>query len=74
MSEHAAQPVNLTPDEVAAELRCRVEKVYRLCATGELPSFRFGGRRLIARADLDGYIDGLKGRRVATVTHLRRRP
>jgi excisionase family DNA binding protein len=50
----------LTPDEVAEMLRCRPEKIYRLCATKELPSIRFGGRRLISRADLDTYLTTLR--------------
>jgi excisionase family DNA binding protein len=55
-----SEPHYLTPDEVAELLRCRPEKIYRLCATKELPSIRFGGRRLIDRADLDAYLKSLK--------------
>lgn len=50
----------LTPDEVAALLRCKPEKIYRLCAEKELVSLRFGGRRLIAKSDLDAYLEKLK--------------
>jgi excisionase family DNA binding protein len=56
----AVELTYLTPDEVAELLRCQPEKIYRLCASGELPSLRFGGRRLIDRADLDAYIASLK--------------
>lgn len=50
----------LTPDEVAAILRCRPEKIYRLCADKALKSLRFGGRRLIARTELERYIAELE--------------
>lgn len=60
MTGPADMPEYLLPDEVATLLRCRPEKIYRLCATRELPSIRFGGRRLIDRKDLDKYIASLK--------------
>lgn len=52
--------VYLTPDEVAEMLRCRPEKIYRLCAEKKLPSIRFEGRRLIPKADLDEYLEKLR--------------
>jgi excisionase family DNA binding protein len=73
MIERADQAEYLTADEVAELLRCQPEKVYRLCAAGRLPSFKFGGRRLIDRADLDGYIAALKSRTLAAVTPIGRR-
>ena len=39
-------PTFLTADELAAILRCQPEKVYRLAASGELPSYKIEGRRL----------------------------
>lgn len=51
-----AEPQYLTPDEVADLLRCNPEKIYRICGEGKLRSFRFEGRRLIDRKDLDAYI------------------
>jgi excisionase family DNA binding protein len=39
-------PKFLTSDELAEVLRCRPEKVYRLAASGELPSYKVEGRRL----------------------------
>jgi excisionase family DNA binding protein len=36
----------LTVDELASVLRCQPEKVYRLAARGELPSYKVEGRRL----------------------------
>jgi excisionase family DNA binding protein len=42
----AAFPTFITVDELAAVLRCQPEKVYRLAARGELPSYKLEGRRL----------------------------
>ena len=42
----ATMPTFLTADELAAILRCQPEKVYRLAAHGELPSYKIEGRRL----------------------------
>jgi excisionase family DNA binding protein len=42
----AVLPTFLTVDELAAVLRCQPEKVYRLAARGELPSYKVEGRRL----------------------------
>ena len=39
-------PTFLTVDELASVLRCQPEKVYRLAARGELPSYKVEGRRL----------------------------
>jgi excisionase family DNA binding protein len=39
-------PKFLTVDELAEALRCQPEKVYRLAARGELPSYKVEGRRL----------------------------
>src|SRR5712691_10554621 len=39
-------PTFLTVDELAVVLRCQPEKVYRLAAGGELPSYKVEGRRL----------------------------
>ncbi len=43
-------------------LRCQPEKVYRLAARGELPSYKVEGRRLFDRAEVAAW---LEGRRVA---------
>ena len=43
-------PTFLTADELAVVLRCKPEKVYRLAASGELPSYKVEGRRLSSRA------------------------
>lgn len=47
--------------EVAALLGGSSERwVWTLVNTGALPSFKAGGRRLVARTDLLAYIDGLR--------------
>lgn len=53
-------PTFLTADELAVILRCQPEKVYRLAAHGELPSYKVQGRRLF---DHDEVAQWLKGRR-----------
>jgi excisionase family DNA binding protein len=50
-------PTFLTVDELAAVLRCQPEKVYRLAARGELPSYKVEGRRLFAEADVVGWLE-----------------
>jgi excisionase family DNA binding protein len=56
----ATLPTFLTVDELAAVLRCQPEKVYRLAARGELPSYKVEGRRLFDRGEL---ADWLQSRR-----------
>jgi excisionase family DNA binding protein len=42
-----------TPKQVAAELNLSERTVYRLCQSGELPSYRIGGRwRIYEEAEL----------------------
>jgi excisionase family DNA binding protein len=48
----AKLPTFLTVDELAAVLRCQPEKVYRLAARGELPSYKVEGRRLFDQAEI----------------------
>ena len=57
----SALPTFLTVDELAAILRCQPEKVYRLAARGELPSYKVEGRRLFAETEV---VRWLEGRRV----------
>jgi excisionase family DNA binding protein len=45
-------PAFLTVDELAAVLRCQPEKVYRLAARGELPSYKVEGRRLFDEGEV----------------------
>jgi excisionase family DNA binding protein len=55
-------PTFLTADELALVLRCQPEKVYRLAARGELPSYKVEGRRLFDRGEV---VRWLESRRVA---------
>lgn len=49
-------PIFLTVDELATALRCQPEKVYRLAARGELPSYKIEGRRLFNQAEVAGWL------------------
>jgi excisionase family DNA binding protein len=51
-------PTFLTADELAAVLRCQPEKVYRLAARGELPSYKVEGRRLFSEAEVFEWLSG----------------
>ena len=55
-------PTFLTADELAPLLRCQPEKVYRLAARGELPSYKVEGRRLFDQGEV---VRWLESRRVA---------
>lgn len=52
----AKLPTFLTVDELAAVLRCQPEKVYRLAARGELPSYKVEGRRLFDQAEIASFL------------------
>jgi excisionase family DNA binding protein len=54
----AALPTLITVDELAAVLRCQPEKVYRLAARGELPSYKVEGRRLFNEAEIVLWLEG----------------
>ena len=53
-----ALPTLITVDELAVVLRCQPEKVYRLAARGELPSYKVEGRRLFAEAEVVRWLQG----------------
>jgi excisionase family DNA binding protein len=53
----SALPTLITVDELAAVLRCQPEKVYRLAARGELPSYKVEGRRLFSEAEVAQWLD-----------------
>lgn len=61
-------PTFLTADELALVLRCQPEKVYRLAARGELPSYKVEGRRLFDEGEV---LRWLESRRVAAPNELR---
>jgi len=51
-------PTFLTADELAEILRCQPEKVYRLAARGEIPSYKVEGRRLFDRGEVAAWLEG----------------
>ena len=53
-------PTFLTVDELAAVLRCQPEKVYRLAARGELPSYKVEGRRLFDENEVRRWLESCK--------------
>lgn len=53
----SALPTMITVDELAAVLRCQPEKVYRLAARGELPSYKVEGRRLFSEAEVGRWLE-----------------
>jgi excisionase family DNA binding protein len=53
----SALPTLITVDELAAVLRCQPEKVYRLAARGELPSYKVEGRRLFNEAEVARWLE-----------------
>jgi excisionase family DNA binding protein len=50
-------PTFLTADELAAVLRCQPEKVCRLAARGELPSYKVEGRRLFEQGEVMAWLE-----------------
>jgi excisionase family DNA binding protein len=64
----ATLPTFLTADELALVLRCQPEKVYRLAARGELPSYKVEGRRLFEQGEV---VRWLESRRVTAPAQLR---
>jgi excisionase family DNA binding protein len=53
----SALPTLITVDELAGVLRCQPEKVYRLAARGELPSYKVEGRRLFNEAEVARWLE-----------------
>jgi excisionase family DNA binding protein len=50
-------PKFLTVDELAGVLRCQPEKVYRLAARAELPSYKVEGRRLFSETEIAQWLE-----------------
>ena len=57
MGATVSLPAFLTVEELAAVLRCQPEKVYRLAARGEIPSYKLEGRRLFDQAEIAGWLE-----------------
>jgi len=56
MDVQGCLPAFLTVDELAGVLRCQPEKVYRLAARGELPSYKVEGRRLFDKQEIQRWL------------------
>ena len=54
----AVEPLLLTPEEVGEALGIRRTTVYEMLRRGEIPSFKLGRLRRIARADLEAFVMG----------------
>jgi excisionase family DNA binding protein len=57
MGAKGSLPAFLTVDELAGVLRCQPEKVYRLAARGELPSYKVEGRRLFNESEVARWLE-----------------
>jgi excisionase family DNA binding protein len=60
-------PTFLTVDELAVVLRCQPEKVYRLAARGELPSYKVEGRRLFDQGEVAAWLERQKARAASSL-------
>lgn len=57
MGAQRSLPAFLTVDELAGVLRCQPEKVYRLAARGDLPSYKVEGRRLFNEVEIARWLE-----------------
>jgi excisionase family DNA binding protein len=61
MSPARADKLTYTINEAAYALSIGRSTVYELINTGQLPSFTIGARRLIARSDVEEYVERQSG-------------
>lgn len=54
-------PDELTIEQTADRLHCSYRQVLRLLAAGAFPSVKIGRHRRINAADVDAYVDHLRG-------------
>ena len=57
MGARVSLPAFLTVEEAAAILRCKPEKIYRLAARGEIPSYKIEGRRLLDESQFAHWLE-----------------
>jgi excisionase family DNA binding protein len=57
MMTTTAQPIAYSVAEAAEALRISLRKMEDLVASGAVPTFRIGRRRLIRRSDLEAFVD-----------------
>ena len=74
MAEHAhvIEPY-ITPEHAAEILGASVDWVYRKCASGEIPSYKFGGKRRLRASELEKWAEGQRSGKIATVTSIEER-
>ena len=65
MSDNTGPKLVYSVAEAATQLGIGRTLVYDLIRCGELPSIKIGERRLVARVDLEAYVEGLREGRVA---------
>ncbi len=58
-----SQPMLLTAEEAAAELRIARRRIFVMIADGTLPSVKIGKSRRITRTALEDYVRGLETRK-----------
>lgn len=56
------EPLLLRPGEAGELLGVGRSKAYQLIACGELPAVKIGTSLRVARADLESFVDRLRGR------------
>jgi len=60
MGAQESLPAFLTVAELAGVLRCQPEKIYRLAARGQLPSYKVEGRRLFNEIEVSRWLQSLR--------------
>lgn len=61
-------PTLMTVTEAADYLRCKPQRIYDLVSSRRIPRFKDGSRTLIARADIDAYLQQEPGLRHVALT------
>lgn len=67
MAPNPPDKLTYTINEAAHALSVGRSTVYELINAGDLPSFTIGSRRLIARIDVENYVDDRRGAAAAGV-------
>ena len=57
MTTTTTEPLTYSVSEAADALRIGLRKMHYLLATGAIPSFKIGSRRLVAAADLRAFVE-----------------
>jgi excisionase family DNA binding protein len=54
-----SERISFSPSQAAAVTSLSLRQITRAVASGELPSFKIGRRRVITRAALENYVSGV---------------